>query len=199
VIVVGIDPGTVTGFAVWDAAERKLWRVESMMLHQAMTAVLDIRAQKGTRGMPLEPGQLLVIFEDARTLRISGGRMENEQKKYGAAVREGVGSIKRDCAIWEEFLEDHGIAYQCKKWTRGTTKWDADYFKRTTGWVGTTNNHARDAAVIVFGLNLPMCGGIVRVWQEEQQRKKRSIGKSSAAPSMRARRTSRSFPIAGAG
>jgi hypothetical protein len=199
VIVVGIDPGTTTGLAVWDAKERKLWRVESMLIHQAMTAVLDIRAQKGTRGMPLEPGQLLVIFEDARTLRVTGGRMENEQKKYGAAVREGVGSIKRDSAIWEDFLEDHGIAYQGKRWTRGTTKWDADYFKRTTGWTGTTNNHARDAAVIVFGLNLPMCGGIVRAWQEQQERKNRSTGKSSPAASMRVSATSRSCRTAGAG
>lgn len=193
-IVVGIDPGTVTGFAVWDAAERKLWRVESMLLHQAMTALLEIRAQKGTRGMPLEPGQLLVIFEDARTIRIGGGENFNRKEKL-----QGVGSIKRDSAIWEEFLEDHGIAYQGKRWTRGTTKWNADYFKRTTGWAGTTNNHARDAAVIVFGLNLPMCGGIVRAWQEQQERKKRSTGKSSAAASTPARPPLRSCPTAGAG
>lgn len=193
-IVIGIDPGTATGFAVWDAKERKLWRVESMLIHQAMTAVLDIRAQKGTRGMPLEPGQLLVIFEDARTIRIGGG--ENFDRK---AKLQGVGSIKRDSAIWEDFLEDHGIAYQGKRWTRGTTKWDADYFKRTTGWTGTTNNHARDAAVIVFGLNLPMCGGIVRAWQEQQERKKRSTGKSSPAALMRVSAISRSSRTAGAG
>lgn len=193
-IVIGIDPGTATGFAVWDAKERKLCRVESMLLHQAMTAVLDIRAQKGTRCMPLQPGQLLVIFEDARTIRIGGGENFNRKEKL-----QGVGSIKRDSAIWEEFLEDHGIAYQGKRWTRGTTKWDADYFKRTTGWTGTTNSHARDAAVIVFGLNLPMCGGIVRAWQEEQERKKRSTGKSSPAASMRVSATSRSSRTAGAG
>lgn len=193
-IVIGIDPGTATGFAVWDAKERKLWRVESMLIHQAMTAVLDIRAQKGTRSMPLEAGQLLVIFEDARTIRIGGGENFNRKEKL-----QGVGSIKRDSAIWEDFLEDHGIAYQGKRWTRGTTKWDADYFKRTTGWTGTTNNHARDAAVIVFGLNLPMCGGIVRAWQEEQERKKRSTGKSSSAASMRVSATSRPLRTAGAG
>lgn len=193
-IVIGIDPGTATGFAVWDAKERKLWRVESMLIHQAMTAVLDIRAQKGTRELPLEPGQLLVIFEDARTIRIGGGENFNRKEKL-----QGVGSIKRDSAIWEDFLEDHGIAYQGKRWTRGTTKWDADYFKRTTGWTGTTNNHARDAAVIVFGLNLPMCGGIVRTWQDEQERKKRSTGKSSPLASMRVSPRSRSYRTAGAG
>lgn len=136
----------------------------------------------------------LVIFEDARTIRIGGGENFNRKEKL-----QGVGSIKRDCAIWEEFLEGEGLPYQGKRWTRGTTKWDADYFKRTTGWTGQTNNHARDAAVLVFGLNLPICAGIVRVWQEEQERKKRSTGKSSPAASMRARPRSRSCPTAGAG
>jgi hypothetical protein len=194
VIVIGIDPGTTTGLAVWDAVARKLTRVESMQLHQAMTAVLDIRSRKGTRCIALEPGQLLVIYEDARTIRIGGGENFNRKEKL-----QGVGSIKRDSAIWQEFLEDHGIAYQGKRWTPGTTKWDADYFKRTTGWTGQTNSHARDAAVIVFGLNMPMCGGIVRAWQEEQDRKKSSTGKSLSVPSMRVSATSRSSRTAGAG
>jgi len=191
VIVIGLDPGTTTGLAVWDTIERKLRVVKSCGIVTAMDDVAMWR-DHGDRSA-------LVIFEDARTLRVTGGRMEEEQKKYGAAVREGVGSIKRDCAIWEEFLEVLGLPYQCKKWTRGTTKWDADYFKRITGWEAKTNSHARDAAVIVFGLNQPICAGIVRAWEEDQQRKKRSTGKSSAAQSTSASATLRPFRTAGAG
>jgi hypothetical protein len=33
----------------------------------------------------------------------------------------------------------------------GATKWDADTFRRLTGYSGRTSNHARDAALLVWG------------------------------------------------
>lgn len=149
-IVIGIDPGTTTGFAIWDPHTRALLAVDSMKLHRALARVESLRADAP-----------LVIFEDARTMRIGGG------ETYGQKSRlQGVGSVKRDSAIWEEFLEDAGLPYQARTYKAGTTKWTADYFQRITGWTAQTNNHGRDAAVIVHGLNLPMAEGIVRAWQQ---------------------------------
>lgn len=189
-IVIGLDPGVVTGFAIWDALHMALEAVQSCSIHRAMSRVLDNWQSAAARGYGF-----LVLFEDARTLKFPGGRNAKKEGK----VLQGVGSVKRDCGIWEDFLEDHGIPYQAKRWTRGTTKWTTEYFNRVTGWDKPTNEHARDAAVSVFGLNLPICAGIVRTWQDEQDRKKRSTGKSSPAASMRASATSRSSRTAGAG
>lgn len=188
-IVVGLDPGVTTGFAVWLPQTATLREVTSLPIHRAMVEVRALHELAKDKG-----GTLLVIFEDARTLKFPGGRNAKKEGK----VLQGVGSVKRDCGIWEDFCEDYGIPYQAKRWMRGTTKWTAEYFKRLTGWAAQTNEHARDAGVLVFGLNLPICAGIVRTWQDEQERKKKSTGKSSPAASMRARLPSPPCPTAGA-
>lgn len=162
-IVIGIDPGTTTGVAVWNARERALIDVMSATILRAMSEV--------RQWDELSEFKPLVIFEDARTIRLGGG------ETYGKNARlQGVGSVKRDCAIWQEFLEDEGFPYLMKGHGRGTTKWSAEEFERITGWKKQTNSHGRDAAVMVHGLNLPMAEGIVRAWQ---QRSTHATGRSS--------------------
>jgi hypothetical protein len=165
VLVVGIDPGVTTGFAMWDARSRALIVVTSYGIVRAMREV-----------QALAPQTPLVIFEDARKRTWFSNRDEN-QKKYGAGVREGAGSVKRDSSIWEEFLVDCGVPFKSK--TPGTKR-NAPYFEQLTGWRAQTNQHARDAALIVYGLNLPMCGGIVSAWMCEAERRcGPKIGRSS--------------------
>jgi hypothetical protein len=140
-IHIGIDPGASTGYAAWDASSRVLAAVHTLKIHEAMDYVLQVH----------RAGMLhSVTFEDAR-LRTWFGKMDKEQVKYGAAVREGAGSVKRDCTIWADFLGAHGIAYKGVKPAAGATKWKADHFARVTGWTGRTSEHARDAAILVFG------------------------------------------------
>lgn len=140
-IHIGIDPGAQTGYAAWDAQAKILAAVRTLKIHEAMDYVLQLHRAEMLHS---------VTFEDAR-LRTWFGKMDKEQRKYGAAVREGAGSIKRDCTIWAEFLGDHGIAHRAIKPTAGTTKWDAETFAKLTGWTGRTSNHGRDAALLVFG------------------------------------------------
>jgi hypothetical protein len=172
VILVGIDPGTNTGFATWDPLAFKLGIVEAVQLHRALESVAALQAT-----IPL--GSLLVMFEDCRLLRMRGGRMAIEEGKYGSAVLQGVGSVKRDCNIWEEFLEDKGIPYRSKLPTKASLKWSAEKFEAITKWGKRTNGHARDAAVIVYGMNRPIAEGLVRVWLEDRDRKLKSTGTSS--------------------
>lgn len=138
-IIIGIDPGVITGFAVWDDVARELKDVASLKIHEAMHRVLE-----------LKPG--LVVFEDARQRNWFGGR-DDKQSKYGAGVREGAGSVKRDCSIWEDFLKDHNIRFIARAPAAKGTKWKADKFQALTGWKGRTSEHARDAAVLVFGMS----------------------------------------------
>jgi hypothetical protein len=156
VLVIGIDPGVTTGLSVWNAQSRALIVVTSYGIVRAMREVQAL--------LPQTP---LVIFEDARKRTWFGNRDENQQK-YGSGVREGAGSVKRDSSIWEEFLTDCGVPFKSK--TPGTKR-NAPYFERLTGWQGQTNQHARDAALIVYGLNMPMCSGIVSAWVSDAERR----------------------------
>lgn len=137
-LIIGIDPGTSTGFAAWDKAAQKLLRVDTLKLHEAMFTLADMH----DRGL-IEH----VVYEDAH-LRTWFG---NHSAKKDRAKLQGAGSIKRDCTIWSEFLVDRGIPYLAVKPSAGSTKWTAEHFKRVTGWTGRTSEHGRDAAVLIIG------------------------------------------------
>lgn len=158
-IAIGIDPGTTTGFAVWDSERFALRIVASMPILSCMDSVLEWHRMTG--------GTLIVIVEDARKRVWGFSKMDKREDDSGSAVREGVGSVKRDCAIWEEFLTRNGIPYELRH-PRGT-KMKAPDFKRLTGWPNITNVHARDAAMIVFQLNSPILSLKLKTYHEQRE------------------------------
>jgi hypothetical protein len=131
-LVVGIDPGTHTGFAIWSETERRLTDVCSLNCIQAM-----VRCEIMHRAGSLKR----IVMEDAR---LSSRRDPNRNRAQGA------GSVKRDCSLWNEWCDLHQVPLLSIRAVAGMTKWDADTFKRITGWQGRTNSHGRDAAVLVF-------------------------------------------------
>jgi hypothetical protein len=132
--LIGIDPGVQTGIALWDRASKSLQKIETVSIIEAQHFLLRQKDQ-----WP----HIFLRIEDAR-----------QRKWFGNAGREklqGAGSIKRDCSIWEEFCQFHGIEYELVKPKNNKTKMDADIFKKCTGWKARTSEHARDAAMLVFG------------------------------------------------
>lgn len=136
--LIGIDTGVHTGFAVWDTASRAFERVDTMPIHRAMLEVLRMRDQN--------PHGLAVYFEDARLRKWFG--------RKGREALQGAGSVKRDAGIWEDFLRDEGIRGYPVAPKNNATKIPADTFARITGWRARTSEHARDAAMLVFGGSL---------------------------------------------
>lgn len=131
-ICIGIDTGVHTGFAVWDTEKRKLVELSTLKIHNAMMRVKELDDSE----------QVVVYFEDARL-----------RKWFGNAGREqlqGAGSVKRDCSIWQDFLEDLGINYYAIPPKNNRTKVNESFFKKITGWEGRTSEHARDAAFLVL-------------------------------------------------
>lgn len=129
-LVIGIDTGVNTGFAVWDCEEQCFLRVACLKIHQAMDLVLEF-----------EPA--LVRVEDARIFK--GGKF------ISAAKRQGAGSVKRDASIWEDFLTDKGILFELVSPLDKGKKLNANQFKIRTGWTQPTNEHGRDAGCLIHG------------------------------------------------
>ena len=70
---------------------------------------------------------------------------------YDIQVRyEDDGS--RDSGIWEAFLEDEDISFLPIPPKNNRTKLTRGMFEKMTGWRKATNEHSRDAAMLVFGI-----------------------------------------------
>ena len=134
----GIDPGVNTGVAMWKDGELKV--VETVGIIQAMGRVLA--------AWEASDDDVTVVFEDARQRQWLP--RERSASEYRGKLM-GAGSVKRDCDIWEEFCDVYGIKFIAQPPRAGATKWDAETFRNVTGYTGRTSNHARDAAILVFG------------------------------------------------
>lgn len=137
---IGIDTGHDTGLAVWDSGRRAFREVATMKIHKALESVVYYSENY--------PGQVTVVFEDARQRKWLP-REKDESTYRGKLI--GSGSVKRDAVIWQDFLDDLGIPYEATPPHKGLTKWTPQTFGKVTGWKGRTSNHARDAALLVFG------------------------------------------------
>ena len=133
---IGIDPGVNTGLAVWDG--HRFTEVVTASIVGAMKIVRDYA----------DAHPVTLVVEDARKRKWIPREKSLSQFK-GRAM--GAGSVKRDCAIWEEFADYYGIPIEMPAPRPGLTKWDAAYWAKVTGYKGRTSEHARDAAMLVFG------------------------------------------------
>lgn len=140
-MIVAVDPGVKTGVAIIND-NGKLAELYTLGHVAAINMIL---------GLTEEPHQAKLIIEDARG-RTYFGKADFRQAKYGAGVREGAGSAKREAAIWEEWArlwkEKRGVPYIMAKPLKGGTKIDENAFYAATGWAGRTSAHARDAAML---------------------------------------------------
>ena len=132
---IGIDTGVNTGVAVWKDGE--LLAVESMTITQAMRFIQDFDNKRGI---------VKLYIEDARKWIGFHGKTKATQARL-----QGAGSVKRDAKSWEDWCKENGYEVVFVKPMGKGLKKSADEFKRITGWQGRTNEHARDAAMIVYG------------------------------------------------
>lgn len=136
-IYIGIDTGTHTGVAIWDGKGKRFLSIKTMPIHEALYKLHDY----------IGLTYVTVVFEDARKRTWYGTQTASRDR----ARLQGAGSIKRDCTIWEEALTDWGIPFEKVAPRNNMTKLSAEQFRRITGWTEQTNEHGRDAAMLVFG------------------------------------------------
>jgi len=137
-LAVAIDPGTTTGFSVYDIKNKKWVCCHQMMIHDAILSIISIVSKN-------ESLNIHIIVEDARNI---SGRYTNKM---------GAGSIRRDCSIWEDFLND--ICKSNKNvhtsYVRPTgnrfLKMEAEAWKKYAKWdKKAPAEHARDSATYLF-------------------------------------------------
>ena len=135
--LIGIDTGVNTGYAVAqdNGNGGELFEVRSLTITQAMSRTLEFVVHYGKENVCL-------FIEDARKRTWFTGGREKAQ---------GVGSVKRDAQIWEDWCTEQGINFKMIHPQNNSTKYKAPIFKKITGWIGRTNEHARDAAMLVHG------------------------------------------------
>lgn len=131
---IGIDSGTSTGYAIWDSKEKRFLLVDCLKIHIAMANIQMLERE----------------YLDQTLIRVEDARLRTWFGNSGREKLQGAGSVKRDAVIWEDFLTDLKANFQMVAPKNNKTKVDAALFKKLTGWQHKTNEHARDAAMLVF-------------------------------------------------
>ena len=131
--IVGIDPGTSTGFAVYRSG--KLLSLQT--IHP-----LDI-ASTLAQWMPAR-----VIFEDSRLT--SHLFTTNKNQAVAKSMARKVGQVDAYCGLITAACERleipaHGISPAQKG-----KKVNAEDFAALTGWTGLSNEHTRDGAMVAW-------------------------------------------------
>ncbi len=133
---IGIDPGVQTGVAIWDREARNFISIQTMDLPAAMATITEKQKEYN--------GDMMVVLEDARKRKFDAGL--TEEKKQGA------GSIKRDCSIWEMFLLKSRIYHKLTAPNSKLNKFadNVELWQKNTGVTYRTSTHARDASMLVW-------------------------------------------------
>lgn len=122
-IYVGIDPGVKTGWACWDGTDLVL---KTLTFWEVFEEALRF-----------ETDEVLFCAEDPSLINAT------------FTHARGHGSVKREAQLLIEGLEDYG--YDVRR-CRPAGKVNHDFFTRLTGYPHRTNQHTRDAAMLVYDL-----------------------------------------------
>ena len=140
-LFIGIDPGTNTGVAVWKSKSRRFHSIFTMSILDAMEYVY------GLYGSAIfEEETSVLIIEDARKKRLP------KHLQSGSSRLMGAGSIRRDCKMWVDFCVSKSLRFYLKPPVSSLTGWNAKKFQEYTGYEHQTNQHGRDAAMLVYDL-----------------------------------------------
>jgi hypothetical protein len=131
--ILGIDPGQKNGLAIYE--DGKLTELRTVSPLQLAAAIKDIAPAR-------------VIFEDSRLTKaiFARGVSPAAMRKIARNVGEIDGLCGQITAICEDLgIPAHGISPKGKG-----RKLDSLEFRAVTGWKGESNQHTRDAAMLVF-------------------------------------------------
>lgn len=155
-IYVGIDAGQKNGLAVWNGGEKKFESIETLSFWDCIEKLIEIKSRCDRAGQELivaieDMTQNPVVFLVAITYQKTIG---NHNQKLNAVAEQSrrVGTVWDKTILIIEWCERFGIkVIRLRPNKKSMTKMKADAFKNFTKWAGETNEHSRDAGMLVFG------------------------------------------------
>ncbi|MEM6782223.1 MAG: hypothetical protein AAF624_00620 [Bacteroidota bacterium] len=166
--LIGLDPGETTGLAVYELRSKQLVACESGHFFDVQDRLADYAASPQHLDRMLSGGLAnlaqdwwrvaAVVIEDNRGLPVYA-RHDRQRGRKRDAIARNVGRVDRDVTLWVEWLRRRDFVVALREPIRGA-KWDTETLQRLTGWTTPTNEHARDAARLVWGWTEPE----LRVW-----------------------------------
>lgn len=148
-ILIGIDTGVKTGFAY--SVNGEIQDIATETILSAQELVLKICNRSNKDDIPC-----IVCIEDVRQRKWVAPNIGSERL-------QGIGSVKRDCSIWQEFCEHHNLRYLLIPPANIETKTKAAYFKSVTGYQGRTSEHGRDAGMMIYKYYRLITKGVVAI------------------------------------
>ena len=148
-VIIGVDTGTKTGFAV---------NQDGNLIELATYGIIKAM-HRASEYHDLFDEPVLVCIEDTR-------QRKWVRQDVGRERLKGVGSVNRDGAIWEEFCEYHDIPYLLvpPAHLQGLTKMTEKDFRERTGWTGKRcREHARDAGMMTWKYHRLITKGMVKI------------------------------------
>ena len=135
-LVIGIDPGKQTGFAIYDTDFDKLTDLRTLTFWTAFQAIGELDFK--------EVSHVVVELPDSKHVWHKGASSPAALQRQGV----NVGSVIREAELFREGLSLGGYTVKVVN-PRG--KVDATRFNNWTGWTGRSNQHERDAGLLCFG------------------------------------------------
>lgn len=142
---IGIDPGVATGFAVYNSYDKVFDKIETTNFWGCIGAIKGLFDDLGF-------GMVVVVEDPGLNKSIHWNQypgVKGKSVNYACKIAQGVGMNKKEAALIIQFLKLNNIPHKAIKPT--ATKKDKVYFKRVTKYNGRTNQHERDAGMLVFG------------------------------------------------
>jgi hypothetical protein len=140
--VIGIDCGVKTGLAVWDRKEKQFAEIETYDFWSAFFRIFGKADHEETLIFVEDPSKNKPVFIKKG---VHGGRQ-------ALKIAQNVGGVKRESQLMIDGLKHAGYEVKAVRPKKGSmTKLKAEAFKQITGYTGRTNEHTRDAAMLVFG------------------------------------------------
>jgi hypothetical protein len=138
-ILIGIDPGFTNGFAVYDCETKQLTSVLGLKTYQVIFEIDRLTDSLFIKDL------ITVYIEDPTTWKPFKGIANQAHRMKGA------GSVTARFHAILEYLEDNDIKHVRVPIQGNAKKMNAEMFKKVTGYNERTNEHGRDAALLIYG------------------------------------------------
>lgn len=144
---IAIDPGVSTGMAVWDSYLKQIVDIWTTDFWGCIDYIEDFREKHNMF-------DIKVVIENPNGNKPVFFKKGVNSQAMARKVGQDVGSNKREASLLIEYFERKHIAYTAivpKKKSTGSGKITQEYFKKLSGWTKRTNQHERDAAMMILG------------------------------------------------